>query len=99
MAIRKMVQRDEIERGGGQTKSKIRPDSLAFEGPTAVGRKSRARRERRPAAVTSRLAPAYPARTPGSIRTPDPAITRVLAPPAVVERRPSPGIIGIPIPT
>jgi len=54
----------------------------------------------RPAIVPAAVAPAYPSRSPFSIRDPFPAIIIIITPAAVVERRPAPVVVrhpGIPV--
>lgn len=50
----------------------------------------------RPAIVSTALTPVYPSRPPGTSGNPYPAIIGTLRPTAVVERRPSPGIVRNP---
>src|SRR5439155_12980803 len=80
--------------------SKIKPDA----DPPAVEPESDAdievgtRRQGRPAAIRARITPGHPSRSPGRVRRPNPPMKRAAIPSAIVERRPAPGIIGLPIP-
>src|SRR4051812_12854607 len=98
-AIGEMRRRNEREMLVAQTEVKTEPDiaipvSEAHSWPhVATGR------QRRPAAIVARTAPRHPARAPGVIRSPHPAYPRSAVPAAIMERRPTPRIIGVPVPS
>src|SRR5579872_4478917 len=44
------------------------------------------------------MPPTDPGRPPHMLGAPDPAAMRIAEPPAIMKRRPTPGIVGLPIP-
>lgn len=83
-----------------RVQAEIKTDSYMHSVITPAAAKviNRVRRQGRPAAGVTSGAPGDPRRTPDSIRAPNPAGMRVHIPPAIVERRPAPGIIRVPVP-
>src|SRR6185369_10222367 len=98
MAIGEMVKPHEREGRSRQAESEVRPDGCSAKAPT-TGRETGARRQRCPATVAAGLAPANPGRAPYAIRAPHPAVARIFTPAAIMERRPTPRLIRVPIPT
>ena len=80
--------------------SKIKPnaDPSAVEPEPGADIEVGTRRQGCPAAIPVRITPGHPSRSPGRVRRPNPAMKRAAIPSAIVERRPAPGIIGLPIP-
>src|ERR1041384_2857452 len=56
-------------------------------------------RDRRPAAVIAGATPDHPGRSPDRVRRPDPAAAVVQIPSAIMEWRPTPRVIRLPIPS
>ena len=81
-----------------QAEREARAARTTIVGEAHARRVTGRRRQRCPAAIRIRIAPAHPRRGPGRSRHPAPAPARVRIPPAIMERRPAPRIIRIPIP-
>src|SRR5690348_2330513 len=98
MAAAEIIKITKRETARSQAETEIKAHGEAIKGPSHAGRETRTRRQRRPAAETRRIPPADPRRSPDVIGAPHPAETGRLAPPAIMERRPTPRVIRIPIP-
>src|SRR5689334_7019949 len=90
IAIHEMARVNVSKMIGVQAKGKTMSCRMDIEGQADAGDKSRARRQRRPAAIITTLSPTDPPRVPYAVRSPAPAKRRVLEPPAIMERRPAP---------
>src|ERR1035437_311696 len=67
-------------------------DVAAMEGKSNSRPEPCPRRQRRPAAMAAAIPPADPGWSPHLVRRPAPAQAMVLEPPAIMERRPAPGV-------
>jgi hypothetical protein len=56
-------------------------------------------RQRRPTTLVGSISPGDPRRPPIGVRPPHPTRARVTEPPSIMEGRPTPGIVRIPVPT
>ena len=98
MRVAKMLYRNKRETICAQTPVETDADGASAIKETDAGLVGCIRRQRRPAAVTTRIPPGHPGRTPNGVRRPAPAPARMLKPAPVMERRPAPRIIRKPIP-
>src|SRR5260370_36639076 len=73
VAIHEMARVNESEMTRAQPKRKILPRRMTIERQADAGNKSRARRQRRPAAIITPLPPGNPRPPPNTIITPAPA--------------------------
>jgi len=86
------------EGADAQAKTKAAADGAAPIGkPVSVGERGSGR-QRRPAAVGCRVPPGYPGWPPNRVRRPAPPHAVVPEPAAVMEGRPTPGVIREPVP-
>src|SRR5688572_11067833 len=83
---------------GAVSEAETEPYIAAPVTKTNTGTDITPRRQRRPTAVRTVGAPRHPARAPGIIRVPHPTHGRRAVPPAIMERRPTPRIIRMPVP-
>src|SRR5438876_3343459 len=97
-AIVEMAPGDKSIEAGAQPKIDAKPDVDAVAIEAAPGNKNRCWRQRRPAAVSRGLPPTYPRRPPTSVWNPKPSYARIRTPAAIMKRRPTPGVIRVPIP-
>ena len=97
-AMVKIVEGHKRETIPRQAERKTRAARIAKIGEAHARRVTRRRRQRCPAAIRIRRAPAHPRRSPFRSRHPAPAPTRMRIPTTIVKRCPAPRIIRIPIP-
>jgi hypothetical protein len=98
IATAEIAERYEGEMIGTQAKVERKAHAGAAISPTTMIKHCQPG-QWRPAARIARHSPAYPGGTPHAIGRPDPATTRVIFPAPVMERSPTPGIRGGPVPT
>ena len=98
MRVAKIPRRHEREKIHAQAEIKIGADGRAVVENSHACPISRARRQRRPAAIIIRVTPRHPRRRPDRVRPPAPAAARIVKPASVVKCRSAPRIIRKPIP-
>ena len=98
IGITETIRRDEREVAEAQAEFEANRNAAAAIIKAVSVAITRVIRQRRPAAVTIRVAPAHPRRRPQTVGRPQPAVAVMLGPAAVVKRCPAPRIVRLPIP-
>src|SRR6185369_788747 len=95
--VREMAGRNKRVRP--EANAKVEPDRnvAATEGQSNAGGVTSSGWQRRPAKVTATRTPANPGRSPARIRPPDPVVS-IVVPATIMERRPTPRVVGSPVP-
>ena len=98
-AIAKVTGGNERVTVRNQSEVKTRVHMAAAERESDPHIESGPGRQWRPAAIRVGITPSHPGRSPCGAGRPNPAIRRATVPSAIMEGRPAPRIIGLPIPT
>ena len=93
-----MSPRHKRKTGRAQAEAEVHPHGTAVVTESDPGAVIRRRRQRGPATVISRVAPAHPRRGPNVVRPPAPTPAWVTQPAAIMKRGGTPGIIRHPVP-
>src|ERR1043165_7486709 len=98
IAMGKIVESNKSKMVRSEAEIKVESHSHSVESPAESDVENRRRRDGRPTAIDAGPAPGDPPRTPNVARRPNPAPSMMQLPPAIMEWRPAPRIIGFPVP-